>query len=122
LKNSARKILICDDDKDITEVTTVILEQEGFQVNYIHSCDRIFEIIAEYKPDLILMDLRIPKIGGEEITKEIKGNKKTKKIPVLVFSANHRAEKIADEIGADGFVNKPYDIDDLITKVKSSLR
>lgn len=122
MKRSSKKILICDDDKDITEVTAVILEQEGFNVNYVHSCENIFEVIDNFKPNLILMDLRIPKTGGEEMTKKLKGNKKTKKIPVLVFSANHRARQIAGEIGADGFITKPYDINELITAVKHNLK
>lgn len=116
-----KRILICDDDKDIADVTSIILSEEGFKVKTLYTCDTIFEEIERFLPDLILMDLRIPKKGGEATTRELKANDKTKNIPVLIFSANHKAVKIADDVGADGFIGKPFDIDVLVNIVKHHL-
>lgn len=118
----SKKILICDDDKDIADVTSIILKESGFEVKSLYSCDTIFESIESFFPDLILMDLRIPKKGGEAITKELKANDKTKDIPVLIFSANHKAVKIAEDVGADGFIGKPFDIDILVSIIKHHVR
>lgn len=117
-----KKILICDDDRDIVEVTSLILKDDGYEVKAVYSSDNILEEVKEYAPDLILMDLRVPKKGGEEATRELKLDDKTKTIPVLVFSANHEAVKISKEIGADGFVSKPYDIDIFLEIIKHSIK
>lgn len=114
----SKKILVCDDDKDIADVTSIILKEDGFTVKTLSTCDTIFEDIEDFMPDLILMDLRIPKKGGEATTRELKANEKTKDIPVLIFSANHKAVKIAEEVGADGFIGKPFDIDVMINIIK----
>ena len=120
--HNEKKILICDDDKDIADVTSIILEESGFKVKTLYSCETIFETIEIFTPDLILMDLRIPKKGGEAITRELKANDKTKNIPVLIFSANHKAVQIAENVGADGFIGKPFDIDVLVSIIKHHLR
>ncbi len=117
-----KKILICDDDKDIADVTSIILEESGFEVKTLYTCDAIFESIEIFTPDLILMDLRIPKKGGEATTRELKATEKTKDIPILIFSANHKALKIAEDIGADGFIGKPFDIDILVNIIKHHIK
>ncbi|HLT23499.1 MAG TPA: response regulator [Ignavibacteria bacterium] len=117
-----KKILICDDDRDIVEVTSLILRDDGYEVKAVYTSDNILEEVKEYTPDLVLMDLRVPRKGGEEATKEIKQDKKTREIPILVFSANHEAVKISKEIGADGFVSKPYDIDIFLEIIKHSIK
>jgi CheY-like chemotaxis protein len=116
-----KKILICDDDSDILELTESVLEAEGFIVNKAQNCDRIVEMILEKKPDIVLMDLKIPSIGGAEATRRIKGNSQTKQIPVLLFTANNIGAQIAEDVGADGIVEKPFDIDGLISLINSML-
>jgi CheY-like chemotaxis protein len=116
------KILICDDDRDIVEVTSLILKDDGYEIKAVFSSDNIVQEVKDFCPDLILMDLRVPKKGGEEATKELKDDKQTKDIPVLIFSANHEAVKISKEIGADGFVSKPYDIDIFLEIIKHSIK
>ncbi len=113
-----KKVLICDDDKDISEVTKIILSESGYEVKNVYNCDNIVNDVEEFLPDVVLMDLRVPKKGGEYATKLLKSNEKTKLIPVLIFSANHQAVKIAEEVGADGFVSKPFDIDILTALIE----
>ena len=113
-----KKVLICDDYKDISEVTKIILSESGYEVKNVYNCDNIVNDVEEFLPDVVLMDLRVPKKGGEYATKLLKSNEKTKLIPVLIFSANHQAVKIAEEVGADGFVSKPFDIDILTALIE----
>ncbi|HET6242979.1 MAG: response regulator [Bacteroidetes bacterium] len=102
-------ILICDDDIDILEVTKIVL-QKSFKVETLTHCNDIFKNYEKYKPDLILMDLWIPDMGGEAITRLLKSSSKTKKTPVIIFSANNDIEKVSFNAGADGFLRKPFDI------------
>ncbi|MDQ3191940.1 MAG: response regulator [Bacteroidota bacterium] len=102
-------ILICDDDIDILEVTKIVL-QKNFKVETLTHCNDIFQNYEKFSPDLILMDLWIPDMGGEAVTRLLKSSDKTKKIPVIIFSANNDIEKVAFNAGADGFLRKPFDI------------
>jgi DNA-binding response OmpR family regulator len=104
-----KTILICDDDLDILEVTKIIL-QKDYQVHTLPHCNDIFKHINEIDPDLILMDLWIPDMGGEAVTRLLKNSDKTKEVPVVIFSANNDIEKVAVDAGADGYLKKPFDI------------
>lgn len=109
----SKKVLICDDDLDILEVTKIILQMKGFSVETRINCNHIFETVEEIKPDVILMDLWIPEIGGEAATSLLKNSEKTKGIPIILFSANNNLEKIAQSCGANHFLSKPFDINEL---------
>lgn len=116
-----KKILVCDDDPAIVEVTQTILELAGYYVATSTTCNNILELVSDLKPDLILMDLWIPDAGGEEATKLLKSHGNTKDIPVILFSANNDIEKIAGKTGAEDFLKKPYEIKDLETVVSKNL-
>jgi DNA-binding response OmpR family regulator len=113
-------ILICDDDIDILEVTKVILQEE-YQVETMTHCNEIFKNFEKYSPDLILMDLWIPDIGGEAVTRLLKSSEKTQKVPVVIFSANNDIENVAKDAGADGFLKKPFDISTLNETIRKHL-
>lgn len=105
-------VLICDDDQDILEVTREILLIRGYRVETLNCLnpDDFVKQIEGIKPNVILMDLWIPEIGGEQATKELKANSETAAIPVIMFSANNDIEKVAQKAGAEDFLPKPYDI------------
>ncbi len=110
-----KRILIADDDLGILEVMKIILEDGGFEVVTESKAEKIMETIQETRPDLILIDIGLSGHSGAEITKLLKTNAKVRKTPVLLISANHQTEEIAKECGADGFIAKPFDIDELIS-------
>ena len=118
---NAKRILVCDDDPDIVDVTKIILEMEGFEVDVL-SClqseNSLLHVIRREPPDLVLMDLRIPNIGGMRATQAIKNDTITRDIPVILFSANHTVVEISRRIGADGVVCKPFEIEDILAVVK----
>jgi DNA-binding response OmpR family regulator len=116
-----RKILICDDDLDILEVTKIILQKE-YEVQTMPHCNDIFKHVGDFNPDLILMDLWIPDMGGEAVTRLLKSSESTKKVPVVIFSANNDIEKVASDAGADGYLRKPFDISTLSKTIGSFIQ
>jgi len=117
----AKTILICDDDKGILEVTKAVLESSGYKVKTLTSFDNFFNIVRTKKPDLLLIDLWMPKVEGDEVVKKLKQNKKTKSIPVIIVSASRDISQISKESGADNYLCKPFDIDELLNLVNKTL-
>lgn len=88
----------------------IVLKQRGYEVFSSHVCDDIVERISAVRPNLIIMDNKIPPDGGINATRILKGNPDTAAIPVLFFSANINVEKLSQEAGADEYIQKPFDI------------
>jgi DNA-binding NtrC family response regulator len=103
-------VLIYDDDKELLMLCSTILKTQNYRVETRSECDNIMEDIQDIKPDLILMDLWIPKCGGERAISKVRANPILKKLPVVLFSANIDIEKISKQSGANAFVEKPFDI------------
>lgn len=114
-----KRILICDDDNDILSICTYILEEQGWEVHTRTHCSDILEFIGEIKPQVILMDNWIPETGGIKATQAIKSVEEFKHIPVIYFSANNDIKSLAEEAGADTFLAKPFDIDELERVINS---
>lgn len=112
-----KKILIFDDDATILEVITIIFEENGFQVEISETSHDILERVAQYRPDVILMDNWIPRIGGVAATKLLKSHEEFKNIPVIYVTANNDIVALAREAQADDYVAKPFNLDDLEEKV-----
>ncbi|REC50194.1 response regulator [Chryseobacterium pennipullorum] len=108
-----KRILIFDDDAAILEVVTIIFEENGYDVKISETSHDILEKVAEYQPDVILMDNWIPKIGGVEATKLLKSNEEFKHIPVIYVTANNDIVALANEAQADNYVSKPFNLEDL---------
>ena len=112
-----RRVLIFDDDADILEVCSIVLEEAGFVVRAEGNCDKIGEKIARFSPNVVLMDNRIPPSGGIHATREIKDSASGAQIPVVFFSANRDVDHLAKEARADFFLEKPFDLDVLVQMV-----
>jgi CheY-like chemotaxis protein len=119
---SKKKILIFDDDTAILEVITIIFEENGYEVKISETSHDILERVAEYKPDVILMDNWIPRIGGVEATKLLKSTEEFKHIPVIYVTANNDIVALAAEAQADDYVSKPFNLDDLEEKVAKHIK
>jgi len=113
------KILVVDDDPAILEVIQLILEDNNYDVETARS-GRIFDDLKRM-PDLILLDILLSGEDGREIVKRLRRNDKTKKVPIVMISAHPSAGDTFHKIGANGFVSKPFDIDDLLNTVKDNL-
>lgn len=113
-----KKILIAEDDQAILEVVKIILENEGYTTISTDKEEIIYKVAHTDTPHLILLDIWLSGHDGGKIAKELKSNPKTKQIPVIMLSANTETEKITIESGADDFLLKPFDIDDLLRIVR----
>jgi DNA-binding response OmpR family regulator len=107
---SQKCVLIYDDDLEILTLCKIILKRENYHVETCKICDHIIDDIKKYKPHIILMDLWIPKIGGEEAIKLMREDPDGKDIPVLLFSANDEIKKISKSTKVNGYIQKPFDI------------
>lgn len=116
-----KRILIFDDDAEILMVCKIILEQKNYLVQTRLFCDDIIKDIEEVDPDVILMDLWIPTIGGENAVNLIKSNATYMHIPVILFSANAEIEIIEERAKANGVLKKPFDINTLLLTIEKTL-
>lgn len=106
----AKKVFIFDDNLEILELCTEILEDLGFQVQTSPTTNKVEKQVQEFFPDLIFMDNWLPDISGIEATRLLKSNENLKHIPVVYFSANININQLAEQAGADDFIAKPFDI------------
>jgi len=114
-------ILIYDDDIETLNVCKVILENKNYRVETFAHCENIVDDIQLVKPDVILMDLWIPKIGGENAVSLMRDHSSISHIPVILFSANDDIEKISAKVNADGYLKKPFDISIFMQTIEDHL-
>lgn len=119
-----QKILIVDDNPTNVELLCAQLKPYHYEIMTAYDGDAALKKIEESPPDLVLLDLMMPKVSGYEVCQSIKKNKKTQLIPVIVVTAlKDLGDKIkAIEIGADDFLMKPFNKLELITRIKSLLK
>lgn len=108
-----KKIIIFDDDEDILSICTYILEEQGWDVKTYTNCNNIVEKVSEINPAVILMDNWIPDEGGIIATQALKNHPTLKSIPVIYFSANSDIQLLADHAGAESYLAKPFDLEEL---------
>lgn len=114
-----KKILVVDDEPDILEISTVRLEKMGYDVIKVVDAESAIEALEKTRPDLILLDLLLPKMQGDEFCKKIKADPKYADIPVILFTASIlRVPSKVREMGADDYIMKPFEPRDLIRKVQ----
>ncbi len=117
-----KKILVVDDDKDILEPLSLILESEGYAVDAISKGKDVYSRIGSFKPDLLLLDIFMSGTDGREICRMLKRNNKNKSLIVIMMSAHPTAEKDSTNIGADDFIAKPFETADLLTLIEKKLQ
>ena len=113
MDKAAKKIVIFDDDEDILSICVYILEEQDWEVHTFTNCNNIVERVSTIKPDVILMDNWIPDEGGIIATQTLKKDNLLQSIPVIYFSANSDIQILADHAGADGYLAKPFDLEEL---------
>lgn len=120
MKPFEKKILVADDDSAIVEALTLMLEDAQYQVIATTDGNSVPDLLAE-KPDLLLLDIWMSGIDGRTICAKLKADEKTKDIPIIMISANKDTQGIAKEAGANDFLTKPFQMDDLLEKVAKYL-
>lgn len=113
MNNSDKKIIIFDDDEDILSICNYILTEQGWHVHTFTDCNSIAEKVTAIMPDVILMDNWIPDAGGIIATQTLKKVPALKDIPVIYFSANSDIQLLANHAGAETYLAKPFDLEEL---------
>lgn len=116
-----KKILVLDDDLDILVVMQLLFKVKGFNVLTISRWEEIYDKADTFKPDLILLDVLLSGNDGRDICKVIKKKASTRHIPVILFSANPSIAKNLAEYHADGFIHKPFEVNELLTIINQQL-
>lgn len=118
------KILIVDDEAANLELTEALVKQEGFQTYLAQDGEQAVKMVLEVRPDVILMDIVMPKMSGIEATRKIKTSPLSYAIPIIIVTAlNTQEEKLkAIKAGADDFIGKPFDAVELAARLKSLAR
>ena len=115
------KILIVDDDENICELLRLYLEKDGFDTIVANDGEQAEDFATKYSPDLILLDIMLPKLDGWQVCREIR---KTSETPIIMLTAKGETfDKILGlELGADDYVSKPFDTKEVIARIKAVLR
>jgi len=114
------KILIADDERDIRDLITFTLRFAGHEVIPTANGEEAFNAAQNELPDLILLDVRMPRMTGYEVCEQIKADKKTQHIPVIFLSAKGQESEVQTgiEAGADEYILKPFSPDQLTERVR----
>lgn len=115
---SMAKILVVDDDSGIRDAVRLLLEEKGYTVKTCDEEDTFFPIVEQFQPDLILLDINLSGTDGRDLCWVLKNNPKTQNIPVVMVSAYVSALPSTKEVGADDFLEKPFEIYQLFGKVR----
>lgn len=121
MRMNTKKIIVCDDDQGILDVLQMLLETEGFTVFTEINSTNLIKQIQSNAPDLVLLDLWMPLLSGDQVLKSIRSTEGIKELPVIVLSASVDGNDIASDAGANDFVAKPFDLDDIILKINKLL-
>ena len=111
--------MIADDDPGILDSVSIMLEFEGYDVRTTLNGRTLFDMEKEL-PDLLLLDIWMSGMDGRDICQRLKQDEKTRGIPIVMISASKDIERSAIDAGADDFLAKPFDIDDLLGKIEKN--
>jgi DNA-binding response OmpR family regulator len=120
---NSKKILIVDDEVDLVETVRFPLEMEGYHVLVSYNGEDALNQARKENPDLILLDLMLPKLDGYKVCRLLKFDDKYKHIPILMLTAKtqEKDKSLGMETGANEYITKPFEMDDLLKKVKKYL-
>ena len=118
------KVLVVDDESEVRASLGEFLEGNGYSVCEAADGEEALAMTFTEKPDLILLDLRLPKVDGYQVCQTLKGNPITSGIPIIMITAlNATPQKVKGiEFGADDYVEKPFDLDELVARMKMVAR
>lgn len=118
-----KKILVVDDEQDLLDFVTLRLEANNYQVVVARDGEEALKFFVQEKPDLVLLDIVMPKLNGFKVCQALKKNPAGAKIPIIMLTAKDRVNdiKLAKESGADAYIVKPFDASTLLVTIKDQL-
>lgn len=120
----AETILIAEDDAHIAELLKIILETKGFQTHWAKDGQEALQEAERLHPDLMLLDVMMPKLNGYEVLRMLKENEELKSIPVIFVTVRGETDSkvVGLRLGGHDYITKPFDLDELIARVEAALR
>jgi len=124
MSSAMPRILIVDDEADLVSVLRIGLEIEGFEVLSAADGETGLQRARAERPDLMVLDLMLPKMDGYKVCRALKFDERFKHMPIFILSARsgEQDRRLALDMGADAFVTKPYDMADLVAKIRHRLQ
>jgi len=123
-KDISKKILVVDDNQDSRELVVKVLKNKGYEMVEAVDGEEAVERAVTHRPDLILLDISIPKLNGYEVARILKGKEEFKDIPIVALTAHamkgDRAKAL--EAGCEGYISKPINVRELPAQIKSFLK
>ena len=121
--SESKKILIVDDEQDIVETLKFMLEAQGYECFCAYDGENGLSMAKEVLPDLMILDVMMPKINGYKISRLLKYDNKYKDIPIIMVTARSQEEDklIGQETGVNEYITKPFELDEVIAKVNEYL-
>ncbi len=119
-----QRILIVEDEEAIVEVVSQTLRRHGYETASAADGDDALEKAFSLRPDLVILDLMLPKMDGWEVCRRLKADRQTASVPVLMLTARREERDVVEglEIGADDYMKKPFSLSELAARVKALLR
>ncbi len=119
-----KKILMVDDEVDLVETVRFPLEMEGYHVLVSYNGEDALNQARKENPDLIILDIMLPKLDGYKVCRLLKFDERYKHIPIIMLTAKtqEKDKLLGKETGADEYITKPFEIDELMEKVKNYLK
>ena len=116
------KILILDDDLDLLSIVKSLLKKKGFDVWTFANWQKAWESIKNNKPNLVLLDVFLKGGDGIDVCRKIRSNSSTRTMPIIMFSSYpNLAESAIHEFGADEFIAKPFELSEMVNKIRNVL-
>lgn len=118
-----KRILVVDDEMDLAEMVRFRLEANGYEILLAHDGQQALEVARKEKPDLIILDLMLPKMDGYKVCGLLKMDSRYANIPVIIFTAKAQVDdlKLGEEVGANAYLTKPFEPAVLLGKIKELL-
>jgi CheY-like chemotaxis protein len=116
MQTKQKTILVADDDEAIVDSISAILDLSGYEVLFVNDGTSVMQAVKA-QPDLILLDIQMPGHDGQAVCKQLKRQASTKDIPVIIVSASMDVREKAEQVGADDYLEKPFEMEVLQQKV-----
>lgn len=116
-----KRICVLEDDEGIREIIELLLTEESYDVHGFSNVATFMDAYSSARADLFLLDVRLPDGNGIDVCGRVKGNPQTQNIPVLMMSAHSSKKEIENSCQAEGFIAKPFDIYNFISRINDTL-
>ena len=118
--DNKRRLLIVDDEPDLADMIKFRLESNGYEILLAHDGQQALEVARKERPDLIILDLMLPKMDGYKVCGLLKKDARYANIPIIIFTAKAQEEdkKLSQEVGANAYLSKPFEPKILLEKIR----